>query len=163
MQDIHKIMLASVAITLLGLINVFDGFVTGYRTLTWEKTQGTVMLADTEHCSRGKAGSGLKVRISYAYRVNQKAYSASRIAPAEYETCLSDREAWAVLSRNRQDAKVPVYFDEKKPEKAFVLGGKIGRWYNLLIVLIGIAFLLLARYSPSSLSWMFKKKQQRRY
>lgn len=151
-DDYWKVVLAGAMFLLLGLANVFDGFLTAYRILTWSKAQGTVLSSTTLGCSRGKAGQGSTPAISYSYKVNQATFVSNRIAPKHYSDCVANRDADKVMFKFPANATVLVRFNPQKPEEAFVFGGKIGQWYDPLLILGGIFCICFARYARQPIS-----------
>ncbi len=144
MSDKNKVLIVGVMFLLLGLFNVVDGFITSYRILKWSHTQGTVLSSYLQECSRGKSGRGLTPKISYSYLVDNATFVGYRIAPEYYATCLATQNAQEVISKYPEQTKVSVYFNHEQATDAFVFGGKIGRWYNLIFVLGGIVGIYLA-------------------
>jgi hypothetical protein len=143
MSDRNRLLLVGLTFLALGLFNIVDGFLTSYRMIKWSNAQGTVLSSYLQDCSRGKSGRGLSPKISYSYVIDSATYVSYRIAPRDYSDCMIASEAKKVIGKYPEQATVSVYFNHKQPTEAFVFGGRIAHWYNLLLVLGGLVCIFL--------------------
>lgn len=151
MSDRSGLLIVGVMFLSIGLFNIVDGFMTGYRIIKWSKSQGTILSSYLQECSRGKAGRGLSPKISYSYLINNATYVSYAIAPSHYSDCMPNRDAENVISKYPEQAAVLVYFNQQQPNDAFVFGGKIGHWYDFAFFLGGILCIFLTPYVSSIL------------
>lgn len=154
-SDYWRFLLMGLAFSAMGLFNIVDGITTGYRVLTWQKTLGTITFSSLNPCriSGKSGGTGSSLVIGYSYLVNNATYASNRIAPSGYSECLRDYDAQAVISKFPVNAKVLVRFKPEQPNDAFVFGGKIGHWYDFVLLIGGVLCICLAPYASSNISF----------
>ena len=146
MSDKNRLLMIGIMILLMGLSFIVDGFITGYRVIKWPSVQGTILSSDLQECSRGRSGRGLMPKISYSYSVDNATYVGNRIEPIGYSGCMQNNKAQDFIEKYSEQDDVYVYFNHDQTVDSFILGGKIGHWYAIAMVLGGILCIFWALF-----------------
>lgn len=84
---------------------------------TWPETTGTIITSEVDREYGDDSDATYSAGIVYTYEVNGKTYKGNRIAYAS-NAYSSAAQAQIVCDRFPVGAKVPVYYDPAKPNKA---------------------------------------------
>ncbi|MGA3142773.1 MAG: DUF3592 domain-containing protein [Verrucomicrobiota bacterium] len=134
---------------LIGLLAFTYGarkFVLGWQSPHWLRTDGIIRSAKMTHEGGGRVGYTYGANVFYEYRVGGSNYTSTRVCFGDY-TSGDAAHARNILARYQPDAKITVFYDPDKPERAVLeTGVHGGMWLGLGI---GALFLVFGAFGLS--------------
>ncbi|HUU00995.1 MAG TPA: DUF3592 domain-containing protein [Myxococcota bacterium] len=108
----------------------------------WPQTEGRLLSArvaqGTRPGRRGKLFDAFWVEVNYGYTVSDIEFSGSRIA-ADTTYYTKSGPAENIVKVFKPGQQIPVYYNPKKPEEAFLVPGGVVGGMPLLLLGVGLA------------------------